>query len=76
MTGKPIDKLIHSGDIFLYLIGRRLVNLNIDINEEDVNVVKKLSEEKELDEIVKIMLKKYRNYTDEDYRRCQIAISY
>ncbi len=71
-----IDDLLHSENIFLYLIGRRLLNLNININEEDVTYVKKLSENKELDEIVKIMMKKYRNYTDEDYIRCQIPRHY
>ena len=76
MENKPINKLLESDDILLYLIGRRLLNLNINLIDEDVNVVEELSKSKELDEIVKIMLKKYRNYTDDDYRKCQLAISY
>ena len=76
MDKEPINDLLDSKDILLYLIGRKLLNMGINISQNDVDYVKKLSEKEELDEIVKKMVMKYRNYTDDDYKKCQLSKTY
>ena len=77
MKKEPIDELIHNEEknILLYLIGRRLLNLMVNLSSKDVEYIKKLSETHDIDEITKIYLKKDRHYTDDDLRNCMLAKS-